>query len=112
MIYENTVIQYAPIEATDILKKDKAEHQKYLNLIETLRSLREFDPDAYEELEDAIKLIRGEKVLYSLNLLAEYGLLDNEAIQALLIRQERILAIVKSNKDIATIGEALQVLKG
>ncbi len=112
MIYENIVIQYAPNNAEEILQKEVDEHKKYLSLIETLRSLRDFDPQAYEELEDAIKLIRGEKILYSINLFAEYGLLENPAIHDLLERQERVLAIVRSNKNIEFLSDALKLIGG
>lgn len=107
MIYENTLVLYAPDQGEEFMRKEKEDKQRTTDLLTKLKSLREFNPEAYEELEDAMKFMRGEKHLYSINLFAEYGLLDNPGIQALLEKQERILAIARSNKDIETLQAAL-----
>lgn len=111
MIYENTLIMYlSNNDADEHIKKQMEEDNKYFSLIDKLRSLREFDPEGYEELEEAMRIIRGEKHLYSMNLFAEYGLLENPEIKALIERQERILSIVRSNKNLSTLQEAMQTI--
>lgn len=108
MIYENTLVMYNAGEYLDEEAKDK---EAFLVTIEKLKSLREFDPEAYDELVQAMILIRDGNVedLFpvSYNKLAEYGLMDNEAVKEIMDRQERILAIVRSNKSIKTLSDAI-----
>lgn len=111
MIYENILAIYANDEATDtFIKKEKDERNTFLATIDRLKELRDTDPDAFDEMIAAIKLIQaGEEQIDYLpyNKFVEYGLGDNTVISEAMERQQRILAIVHSNKDLASLSEAV-----
>lgn len=110
MSYENNLVMYG---AADYLRKEKEERQRFLETVERLRNLRETDPEGFDEMIEAMLLIQGEKQMnyYSINMFREYGVDDSPVVNSLLEKQQRILEIVKSNKDIEHISEAVQFIK-
>ena len=113
MNYENTLILYTPSEADEILNKEKQEAKNFQSLLEKMAHLREFDADGFDEMVDALRCLRDNdlsKIIFSYNLIMEFGLQNNAMVNKLLQRQDRILAIVRSNKNVATLLEAADQL--
>ena len=113
MIYENILALYGNNEVTDaFMQKEKAEQNTFLATIDRLKDLRDTDPEAFDEMIQAIKIIQGVEPIDYLpyDKYAEYGLDNNEVIIQAMDRQQRILAIVHSNKELATLNEAINDL--
>lgn len=114
MIYENELVLYAPDAADEFLSKEKAVENSYFRTIALLKDLRETNPEMYDEMIRVMQCIRLNDfsgVIYPYSVFMEYGIENNAAVIELLERQDRIIAIVRSEKNIANIVEALKHLE-
>ena len=106
MQFENILVMYG---ADDFLEKEQRDRSTFYATVERLKSLRDTDPEAFDEMIEAMLLIQGEKQISYLphNLYLEYGIADSPVIKAMMEKQARILAIVRSNKETEHLAEAV-----
>ncbi len=107
MLYENTLVLYG---ADNYLIEQRKENDKINEMVDRLRGI----DSELDELLDALLYLKGghDDILAPLdaNLMMEYGLITNDVLMEHEARRVRILHMVKSNKSIDHILEAIQHL--